>query len=117
VRFAAQHDFDGYAAWELEQRKQMGYPPFSRMVRMEYRHSDAARAEAEALRMAAQLDGWISSGGFGSTERIGPVPCYFGREAGQFRWQIVLRGPDPSAILRGRVPQNWMVQVDPVSLL
>jgi primosomal protein N' (replication factor Y) len=117
VSFAAKHDFEGYAAWELVQRKQMGYPPFSRLVRMEYRHMDAAKAEAEAQRMAGQLDEWINSGGFSATERIGPVPCYFAREAGQYRWQIVLRGPDPAVILRGRVPQNWLVQVDPVSLL
>ena len=33
IRFALTHDYDGFAAGELALRKEIGYPPFSRMVR------------------------------------------------------------------------------------
>ena len=37
-----------------------------------------------------------------ATELIGPAPCFFSRLAGLYRWQIVLRGPDPASLLRGK---------------
>jgi primosomal protein N' (replication factor Y) len=51
------------------------------------------------------------------TDLIGPVPCFFAKQGGLYRWQIVLRGPDPASLLRGRLPEGWRVEVDPVSLL
>jgi len=29
----------------------------------------------------------------------------------------VVRGPDPLSLLRGRLPDGWRVEVDPLSLL
>jgi primosomal protein N' (replication factor Y) len=51
------------------------------------------------------------------TDLVGPVPCFFAKQNGLFRWQIILRGPDPVSLLRGRLPDSWRVEVDPVSLL
>ena len=59
------------------------------------------------------------------TDLIGPVPCFFAREAGWYRWQIVIRGPDPVSLLRGKsltgaasnLSKGWRVEVDPISLL
>ena len=49
---------------------------------------------------------------------VGPAPAYFARVRGYYRWQIVLRCDDPSAVLRGlTVPFGWRVDVDPVSVL
>jgi primosomal protein N' len=30
---------------------------------------------------------------------IGPLPCPFPKIAGIYRWQIVLRGPDPASFV------------------
>jgi primosomal protein N' (replication factor Y) len=51
------------------------------------------------------------------TELIGPVPCFFAKVAGLYRWQIVLRGPDPASLLRGKMFPGWRVEADPTSLL
>jgi primosomal protein N' (replication factor Y) len=93
------------------------------VVRLEYRHADPVQAETAALSLAAQIQGWISTEGRRATEIIGPVPCFFARLGGLYRWQIVLRGPDPASLLRSRLSGNdrplhdWRVEVDPVSLL
>jgi hypothetical protein len=43
---------------------------------------------------------------------------FFGRLRGRFRWQIILRGKDPSCLLADvSLPQGWVVDVDPVGLL
>ena len=36
IQFALKQDFDGFAKQELALRKETGYPPFARMVRIEY---------------------------------------------------------------------------------
>ena len=117
LRAAAQHDYTAFYHQELSYRRQMGYPPFSRLVRLELRQADAQQAEADARAMAENIRGWIESEERSETEMIGPVPCFFSRLAGAYRWQIVLRGPDPASLLRGRQLGEWRLQVDPLSLL
>jgi hypothetical protein len=40
------------------------------------------------------------------------------RLRGRWRWQLLLRGRDPTDLVRGFVlPPDWTVDVDPASLL
>jgi primosomal protein N' (replication factor Y) len=122
IQSTVQHDVQGFYNYELDQRKRLGYPPFSRLVRLEFRHTDPVVAEQEAHKLAEK---------FRSVEKntehwkritvIGPVPAFFARVSGVYRWQIVLRGSDPASLLRDRPVENWLkewrVEVDPISLL
>jgi primosomal protein N' (replication factor Y) len=121
IQSAARHDVDGFYQYELEQRKRLGYPPFSRLVRLEYRHQDAVVAQEEARKLAAKLTDLLITGHWPLTTVIGPVPSFFARIGGYYRWQIVLRGPDPASILREEPASRWLVdwrvEVDPISLL
>lgn len=117
IRRAAGHDFSGFYADELQNRRELGYPPFARLLRLERREQDPVRAEEEARKMAAQLRGWMEREGRIQTEMIGPLPCPFPKMAGFYRWQIVLRGPDPASLLKDKPLAGWRVEVGPVSLL
>ena len=117
IQAASRHDYAGFYSRELDERRQLGYPPFSRLVRLEYRAFDPAKAESEARALAARLSKEIVEDGRVQTDLIGPVPCFFAKVAGWYRWQVVLRGPDPASLLRGKSLNNWRVEVDPVSLL
>jgi primosomal protein N' (replication factor Y) len=117
IQAAAGHDYNAFYPRELEYRRKLGYPPFNRLVRMEFRHVQAATAESQAQVMAAKLSGWIEKEDRRETTIIGPVPCFFSRLNGLYRWQIILRGPDPASLLRGKNLGNWRVEVDPSSLL
>ena len=117
IQAAAQHDVKGFYKEELAQRKRLGYPPFSQLVRLEFRHYDPAKVEKEARAVAAKLLERLQAEGRKSTTMIGPVPCFFSKLDGKVRWQLVLRGGDLTAFLRGRVPADWRVEVEPISLL
>jgi primosomal protein N' (replication factor Y) (superfamily II helicase) len=121
IQAASRHDYAGFYALELEERRKLGYPPFSRLVRLEYRHFDPAKAEAETRAIAAHLSADIQTYHRIQTDLIGPVPCFFAKVGGWYRWQIVVRGPDPVSLLRGKPflssSKGWRVEVDPVSLL
>jgi primosomal protein N' (replication factor Y) len=117
IQAAAGHNYREFYTQELEHRRHLHYPPFTRLVRLEYRHNRPEAAEAAAQSMADQLRQWIRLEGRRSTALIGPAPCFFSRLAGLYRWQIVLRGPDPASLLRFRDLGEWRVEIDPPSLL
>jgi primosomal protein N' (replication factor Y) len=117
IQAASRHDYAGFYTRELDERRSLGYPPFSRLVRLEYRAFDPVKAETEARALAARLSKDIVTDARIQTDLIGPVPCFFAKVGGWYRWQVVLRGPDPASLLRGKPLANWRVEVDPVSLL
>jgi primosomal protein N' (replication factor Y) len=117
IQCAARHDFHAFYKIELDYRQRMDYPPFNHLVRMEYRHSKAESAEAASGQMAGLLGRWIDEGKYSSTELIGPAPCYFEKWNGLYRWQILLKGPNPAQVLRGRNLADWRVEVDPLNVL
>jgi primosomal protein N' (replication factor Y) len=117
IQAAAGHDYAAFYARELDYRRQLGYPPFNRLVRLEYRHVQATKAESEAQGLAVKLAKWIEFEDRRETTLIGPAPCFFSRLDGLYRWQIILRGPEPASLLRGKNFGGWRVEVDPLSLL
>ncbi len=117
IQFAAGHDVDGFYECELEYRRQLGYPPYARLVRLEYRHADPLKAEEESQKVATRLRERIEAEKRHQTELIGPVPSFFSKVDGIHRWQIVVRGPDPVSLLHGFKLRDWRIEVDPISLL
>ncbi len=121
IRSAAGHDVNGFYQYELEQRRRLGYPPFSRLVRLEYRHRDAIAAQEETRKLAGRLIELLNTEHRSLTTVIGPVPSFFAKIGGYYRWQIVLRGPDPASVLKAEPVSRWLVdwrvEVDPISLL
>ena len=116
ITTAANHDYKGFYEQELAYRSELRYPPYRRLVRLEYRHKDQDAAEAAANTLAAQIKIWIAQEN-SRTEIIGPVPCFFGRLYGRYRWQIILRGMNPKQLLHHRRLTDWIVEVDPSNLL
>ncbi len=117
IHYASSYDLDGFYQHELESRREYRYPPFTRLIRLEYRHARLQEAEKEARALADRLKNWIDTGGYASTDLVGPVPCFYGKIKGLYRWQIILRGPDPATLLRDKPLGDWRVQVDPPDLL
>ena len=117
IKAASTHNYHEFFARELRYRKELGYPPFRRVLRMVYKHADSARAEAEAQAVLGQLQERIQAGHLAGTDLVGPAPSFFGKINGENRWQIIVRSPDPAALLRGLTFKGWQVDVDPVSTL
>jgi primosomal protein N' (replication factor Y) len=117
IRAAAGHDYKAFYQQELDYRRQLDYPPFRELVRLEYRNFDPVRAERAATALAGQLHSWLAEEGRRATKLIGPVPCFFSRMGGVYRWQIILSGMDLTTFLRGRALNDWKIEVNPPNLL
>lgn len=118
IQAASKHDFKAFYAKEIAYRREMGYPPFRRMIRILFRFPTEMQARAEAERAANLIRHRLKTLNMTGTELIGPAPCFFLRENKLFRWHVLLRGPDPTAALEGlTLPRGWYVDVDPVDIL
>jgi primosomal protein N' (replication factor Y) len=119
-------DYPGFATAEMKDRKEVGLPPFSRIVRLVLRDQDQEKLNKLAGEVAAQLLEAAAIHGDQVVVR-GPAPCAINRIANYHRVEIRLISPSPSRLQnilatvreKGALARSARiaVDVDPVSLL
>lgn len=95
IQAASRHDLEGFYRQELEMRRQMGYPPFSRLARWVFSSTDQSAAEEAAIQAAGQLRHQAQILDLAAPNLIGPAPCFYQRLNSIYRWQVILRSADP----------------------
>ncbi len=124
IRQAAALDSESFYRGELAARRELGFPPYARLVRVVLRSKEKARA-VEAARAFAEL---VASGALPpEAEILGPAECPLGLVAGTYRWQLLFRAAElgpmhralAAALAAWRPPAGVRVEadVDPVSLM
>lgn len=119
IRFAREHDYHGFVESELPQRRQFGYPPYGRMVGVEFRGKSARRVESVAEDWTRILKERVEEG------RVqGPSEAFVGKVKGKYRFHTLVRIPRkvPSGRIRdwfrgteeayGSVPGECRVAID-----
>ncbi len=124
IRFAINHDYDGFALWELPQRQSTDLPPFSRIVRFLVRHSSVDKAERGIEELGHKLRQLTAGQDF---TMVGPQPAGVRKIRNQFRFHILLTAPRAGMIQRLVYPQiellakdlpgELVIDVDPTVLL
>jgi len=119
-------DFAGFAKTELVHRREVGLPPFARMVRIVLRDDDQPRLHKRSEDLAAKLAEAVARER-GEVQTKGPMPCAISRIAGHYRNQIVMLAATPGPLQRVLAAvrdkggltkgEKVAVDVDPVSLL
>jgi len=118
IQAAAKHDYALFYDKEIDYRRRLHNPPFTRLVSLVYTHTNDALCQREAERMKRLLIEEIDSQGIADLSVIGPAPAFIHRLRGRFRWQLILRGSELSAFLSQiPIPQGWAVDIDPVGLV
>ncbi|MEI6875987.1 MAG: primosomal protein N', partial [Spirochaetota bacterium] len=123
IRHAAALDVPGFYRDELAIRRELGFPPFARLIRLVFRSKEAGKARDAALSFAEALAPGLPP----DAEILGPAECPLALVAGTARWQLIVRAPELAAIHRetGRLLATWQgsaglrvePDVDPVSLM
>jgi primosomal protein N' (replication factor Y) len=116
IRAVVDGTADAFYDEELALRERFGSPPFGRLVKLTVGIAEREAAEREAIAMAEGLRARAAT----EAPRVvvaGPAPAYVARRAERWRYNIVLRGTDPVALLDPPPGAPWSVDVDPESLL
>lgn len=127
VSFASRHDVVGFLAQEIEDRREVGYPPFSRiaLVRVNAVDEDVARRAAGRIAAHARSTPEVARG---KVEILGPAAAPIARLRNRYRFRVFLRAPERPALRRviaavyrilGDIDRKVRVaiDVDPVSML
>ena len=120
-------DFKGFAQNELRRRKQLGWPPYTRMAMVRIEGEDAGVTAATAKRLGQAMAQKLPPASAG-VRLLGPAPAPLSKIKGKTRWQIVLKGPthaslagplDAAEALLSELPQSVKVvlDVDPGAML
>jgi primosomal protein N' (replication factor Y) len=118
IQAAAQHDYRAFYDREIIFRREQNYPPYSRLIRLLYQSASERQGQAESMRMHQLLSTRIAQRGLPAIDLIGPAPAFFQRVRGEYRYQILVRGQAPHALVQDLVlPLGWRIDVDPVSVL
>jgi primosomal protein N' (replication factor Y) len=124
IRLAVRHDFQRFAALELEARKQDGYPPYGHLARVviQARDEDLARTTARAL-----MEHVVAAPGSSEVELLGPAPAPLSMLNGEYRHHLVAKCARRSGIRAfvaavksaPRPPHNVraLLDVDPFAML
>jgi primosomal protein N' (replication factor Y) len=91
IRFAAAHDYDGFAAGELADRRALRWPPFTRLIYLGVMGRERAAVEAAIERYAELLrddERW---------EVLGPAPYAIARLSDEWRYRLALKTRDLAA--------------------
>jgi primosomal protein N' (replication factor Y) len=130
IRLAASHDFEKFAAQELDDRRQFGLPPYRRLARLIIRHPGETECANRASSLADALAAIARSHQAEkrpTVELRGPSVCAIARIAGKYRRQIELladSAADISRVLAAarsqgllRLGEELAVDVDPLSVV
>ncbi len=121
---ASSHDYGSFYKQELENRRELGYPPFSRLMRIVVQGKQPDRVRKFAFRLKGEL---LGAGGRDEVAILGPAPAPIAYLLGRHRWHLLVK-TDEARIrrrvvdavrrhqaLRGAV--RCQIDVDPYDLL
>jgi primosomal protein N' (replication factor Y) len=107
IRAARDQDYDRFIRRELRLRQELGWPPYSRMALVRIEGPEAAAVAAMAERAASALRSQVKNAGDAKDAKhlrtdamrvLGPAPAPIERLRGRYRWQVVVRSAEASAM-------------------
>ena len=85
---AAQHDYTGFYAREIQERESGGYPPYRRLANLAIECEDARGAERAIAALHRLTRQQMEALGFRGMEILGPAPATVRRVKKKYRWNI-----------------------------
>jgi primosomal protein N' (replication factor Y) len=122
IAMAVAHDVAGFVEQELSDRRELRYPPFSRIALVRIDAVDEAVARREAARLAGIARRAAPQG----VDVVGPAPAPLTRLRNRFRHRFLVRGPARAplraaliAVARAQPDRRTrvVIDVDPVNML
>jgi primosomal protein N' (replication factor Y) len=127
---AKDHDYLGFYQEEIQFRKALEYPPFSRFINFRLVGNSEKRTKGMAEEMGRIGQSLLKKGYGKGIEILGPSTAPFAKMRGKFRWQMLSKGKSPpllhqfakavtfkmEVLLRGK-GVNLDIDVDPIFIL
>ncbi|NIS60521.1 MAG: primosomal protein N' [Proteobacteria bacterium] len=131
IQMARDQDFTKFCREELRFRKELGYPPFSRLINIRIE----ATSQNRAVKSSEEMGEWgrklLKKRFYGTgIEILGPSPAPLVKIKGKYRYQMLIKGTRVKPLHRfveelvGETKKRWPVRgigltidVDPISVM
>ena len=87
IRFAKDQDYEGFYAYEMGIRRQLGYPPYYFTIGITLSH----KKEEEVVKRAYEVMGILRSGLSETSKILGPTPKPIARTHNLYHYQILIK--------------------------
>jgi len=108
-------NLDSFYQNELKIRKKFNYPPFCQLIKLTFRHKSPQYAQEQAYKLSKKLKNNFN------LDVLGPAPGFISKKRNYYFWNILVKLPNQARKLkqnlRKLVPDNWIVNVDPLNTL
>jgi len=94
IKLAASHDFKEFFQKELEQRRELGYPPFAHLILVIFSDKSLKKVTTCARSFFSILEEKLSSHNPREVEILGPAPAPLPKIKNQHRWQLLIKTKD-----------------------
>lgn len=121
--YVIHHDYRGFYKREINLRRQLSYPPFTKLIRiiLSFKNKDTAEKTVTAVRRN------IKSIDRKGVDILGPAPAPIEKIKSLWRWHMILKGNNSQALRRAAAGVTDMlhdskdmridIDVDPVSMM
>jgi primosomal protein N' (replication factor Y) len=86
IQAAAKHDYESFYRQEIENRKELNYPPFSKLISLLV----AGQEESKVIKISEDIEKFLKRRI--PDEVLGPAPAIIPKLRGHFRYRILLKG-------------------------
>jgi primosomal protein N' (replication factor Y) len=91
IKLAASHDFEAFYRKELEQRRELGYPPFNHLILLVFSGKNLKGVTTYAQRFSFRLKENIKREKIKGVGVLGPAPAPLSKIKNQYRWQLLIK--------------------------
>ncbi|MBC8412381.1 primosomal protein N', partial [bacterium] len=121
--YVIDHNYRKFYDNEIQMRKELGYPPFNRLLRIIF----SFRTKAQGQSIASALTGIVRKIKHRNIEILGPAPAPVEKIKSLWRWHIILKGQNAKSLrevadsIHTRLAEMKEIRididVDPVNLM
>lgn len=88
LKFAQKHDYDGFAVSELDFRKALNYPPYSRLVKFVLKGKNESQVRVSAFKLKSVLERLVPD-----FDSLGPSPAAIAWMNQYYLWEVMVKLP------------------------
>ncbi|NEO58402.1 MAG: primosomal protein N' [Okeania sp. SIO3B5] len=88
IQAVQRNDYESFVETELQQRAELNYPPYGRLILLRLSSYDPTEVAVTAQKLGSVL---MEKAEEGKYDLLGPAPAPIARVANRYRWQILLK--------------------------
>ena len=97
VVFGCRQDYDSFCDYELPLRKELMYPPYSRMIKLIFTNKDENKAQSNAQEVVNHFDEDFEFDD--KSETMGPTPAIVAQYKGIYRFIVIIKTMELDKVL------------------